>query len=71
MLVGKLGTIIKTRRKELGISQLILAEIADVSKNTVYKLERGLSNPTVEVLEKLMDVLGLELFIDIKKNKDE
>lgn len=67
MLVDVLGTLIKTRRKELGISQVVLAEIADVSKNTIYKLERGLNNPTVEVLGKLMDVLGLEMDIRVKK----
>ncbi|MEM9847964.1 MAG: helix-turn-helix domain-containing protein [Bacteroidota bacterium] len=57
----------RKRRKELGITQAVLAELAEVSKNTVYKLECGISNPTVEVIEKLMVVLGLELIIRVRK----
>ncbi|MEM0993886.1 MAG: helix-turn-helix domain-containing protein [Bacteroidota bacterium] len=62
-----IGRSIRKRRKELGITQAVLAELAEVSKNTVYKLECGISNPTVEVIEKLMVVLGLELIIRVRK----
>ncbi|MEM9885131.1 MAG: helix-turn-helix domain-containing protein [Bacteroidota bacterium] len=67
MLLNHIGNTIKQRRKELDITQAVLAELAEVSKNTVYKLERGINNPTVEVVEKLADVLGLELIIQVKK----
>ncbi len=67
MLVEELGIIIKTRRKELGISQPHLAELAGVSTNTLYKLERGYSNPTLEVISKLADVLGLDIILTVKK----
>jgi transcriptional regulator with XRE-family HTH domain len=40
MLVQDLN-IIKTRRKELKITQPHLAELAGISTNTLYKLERG------------------------------
>jgi y4mF family transcriptional regulator len=62
-----LGKIIKDRRKELGITQPHLAELANVSKNTLYKLERGESNPSLEVIKNILDVLGLELNVNIKK----
>ncbi|MFY7829162.1 helix-turn-helix domain-containing protein [Cellulophaga sp. BC115SP] len=68
MLVQDLGNIIKTRRKELKITQPHLAELAGISTNTLYKLERGQGNPSLEVLNKLAEVLGLVLSMDIKKN---
>lgn len=69
MLVDYIGSTIKKRRKELGITQATLAELAEVSKNTIYKLERGDSNPTVDILTKLLEILGLTLLIEVKKNE--
>ena len=66
MLVKHFGETIKGRRKELGITQPHLAELAGVSTNTLYKLERGQGNPSLEVLNKLAEVLGLELKLDVK-----
>lgn len=66
MLVKQFGETIKSRRKELGITQPHLAELAKLSTNTLYKLERGQGNPSLEVLNKLAEVLGLELKLDVK-----
>jgi y4mF family transcriptional regulator len=66
MLVKQLGEIIRNRRKELSITQPHLAEIAQISTNTLYKLERGQGNPSLEVLNKLADVLGMELTLEVK-----
>lgn len=57
----------KNRRKTLGITQPHLAELAGVSVNTLYKMERGEGNPTLEVVAKLADVLGMELTLTVKK----
>jgi transcriptional regulator with XRE-family HTH domain len=67
MLAGQLGEIIRSRRKELSITQPTLAELAKLSTNTLYKLERGQGNPSLEVINKLAEVLGLELTLDVKK----
>ena len=67
LLPISIGEQIKLRRKELRITQPDLAEIAGVSVNTLYKIERGEANPTLEVLEKLLDVLGLEILIRVKQ----
>jgi len=64
---NSIGEQIRSRRKELGITQPHLAEIAEVSVNTLYKIERGEANPTLEVIYKLLNVLGLELHIGIKQ----
>jgi y4mF family transcriptional regulator len=67
MLVKELGNAIKNRRKELRITQPHLAELADISTNTLYKLERGQGNPSLDVLNKLAEVLGMELSLEVKK----
>ena len=67
MLVQQLGKAIRSRRKELKITQPHLAELANVSTNTLYKLERGQGNPSLEVIGKLAEVLGLEFTLEVKK----
>ena len=67
MLKTSIGIAVRDRRKELGITQPHLAELAGVSTNTLYKLERGQGNPTLDVLNKLAEVLGMELKLVVKK----
>lgn len=67
MTIEDIGTVIRERRKLLGITQPDLAEMAQVSINTLYKLERGEFNPSVKILNQLSEVLGLELNIGLKK----
>ncbi len=67
MLVKELGEAIKLRRKELGVTQPDLAELAKVGLNTLYMLEKGKGNPSLEVINKLTEVLGMELRLEIKK----
>ena len=67
MSENSIGMAVRNRRKELGITQPHLAELAQVSTNTLYKLERGQGNPTLEILNKLAEVLGMELKLVVKK----
>lgn len=67
MLVKDFGEAIKNRRKELDITQPHLAELAQISINTLYKLEKGQGNPSLEVINKLTEVLGMELNFQVKK----
>lgn len=67
MLVQEIGKRIRLRRKALKITQPNLAQLAKVSTNTLYKIERGQSNPTIDIIEKITDVLGLELKLEVKK----
>ena len=62
-----IGEQIRLRRKELMITQPDLADIARISINTLYKIERGQANPTIEVLGKILDVLGLEITVGVKQ----
>ena len=67
MLLLELGKNIKERRKTLRITQPHLAEMAEISVNTLYKIERGTANPTVKVLNKIANVLGMEIKLEVKK----
>ncbi|WP_370455710.1 helix-turn-helix domain-containing protein, partial [uncultured Muribaculum sp.] len=61
-----IGERIKQRRKMLNITQEQLADIAEVGINTLTKIERDEGNPTLKVLLKVLDTLGLEIKITIK-----
>ena len=57
----QIGNIIKERRKELGINQQELADLADVGINSLVAIERGKGNPSLKTLLRILDVLGLEI----------
>ena len=61
MLNVNIGTQIKSRRKSIKITQPLLAQLANVATNTLYKIERGQANLTMDILEKITKVLGLEI----------
>ena len=67
MLNIEIGNQIKSRRKALKITQPLLAQLANVATNTLYKIERGQANPTMDILEKITKVLGLEFKLEVKK----
>jgi transcriptional regulator with XRE-family HTH domain len=64
--MNKIGEDLKARRKMLNISQRTLSELAGVSINTITKIERCEANPSIEVLEKISDTLGMEIKIVVK-----
>jgi y4mF family transcriptional regulator len=66
-----IGQIIESRRKFLQIRQEDLAEMCGISTKSIQKIENGQANPTLKTLEKLLDVLGMELKIDIKPMSNE
>ncbi|MBL7737370.1 MAG: helix-turn-helix transcriptional regulator [Chitinophagaceae bacterium] len=67
MLVKDVGAAIKKRRKSLKITQPHLAELAGISVNSLYKIERGEANPTLDLIGKIADVLGFEIKLEVKK----
>lgn len=62
-----IGHIILKRRNSLSLKQEDLAEMTGVTSKTIYLIESGNGNPSVDTLTKLLDTLGLEITIDIKK----
>ena len=65
-----IGDEIKTRRKTLSLSQNTLAEMAGVSLATLKNIERGVGNPSFETVEKLLEVLGLEVIFKVRNPFD-
>mgnify|MGYP003630440775 FL=1 len=65
-IIKMIGKSIKQRRKTLRVTQPQVAELANISVNTLYKIERGQANPTLETLTKIADVLGLEVILQVK-----
>lgn len=53
--------VVKERRKKLKITQLDLAEMAEVGFATVKDIERGKANPSLSTMKKILEVLGLQI----------
>ncbi len=62
----EIGEEIKKRRNVLKITQPHLAEMAEISESTILRIEKGQANPTLEVLKKIADILGLEIKLEVK-----
>lgn len=58
---------IKERREMLKITQELLADLSGVGLRTLKQLEAGPANPTFTTLQKLAEVLGMELVLQVKK----
>ena len=65
----ELREVVKERRGVLGISQIDLAEMAGISLATVKDIERGVGNPSMKTVLRILEVLGLEMKFHIKTIK--
>lgn len=61
--------MIKARREMLRVTQKDLADLSGVSLRTLKQIESGKGNPTLVSLEKLADVLGLEVCLKLKASR--
>ena len=66
MNIEQIGSTIRRRRKSLGVDQRRLAQLSGVSVPTLSYTPRGSGNPTFEVLDDVLSVLGLEVVIQPK-----
>ena len=57
---------IKERREALQVTQITLAELSGVGLRTLKQFESGKGNPTLLTLQKISDVLGMELSLKLK-----
>lgn len=56
--------LIRSRRKEAGLSQLELAELAGVGKTLIFNIEKGELNVHFEKLLQVLKVLNIKLQIE-------
>ena len=67
-LAQRVGTELEHARHEAGLTQLELAHRSGIQQAAISKLERGLGNPTLALIEALAHCLGVTL--DITASKD-
>lgn len=66
MNAESIAKIIKERRQILDITQQTAAELSNVSTHTFSNVESAIGNPSIEILCRILDTLGMEMHIDIK-----
>ncbi|MBP2100747.1 helix-turn-helix transcriptional regulator [Enterococcus rivorum] len=74
MIKSNLAENIKKYRKKESLTQVELAEKLDISKHSVISYEKGMTFPSSDILEKMMDLFGVtpnELFFPMNiRNKE-
>ncbi len=60
-LKRSLAHSVKLRRKELGLSQEELADMAEIDRTYASQIERGVANPSLEVLYRVARSLEIDL----------
>ncbi|MBA4407806.1 MAG: transcriptional regulator [Odoribacter sp.] len=58
---------IKVRKEILAVNQEYLAELSGLGLATLKRFESGRGNITLKNLQKIADVLGLEINLELKK----
>ncbi len=62
---------IKERREVLKVTQETLADLAGVGLRTLKQFESGKGNPTLQTIQKISDVLGMEVCLKIRNLEDK
>ncbi len=57
---------VKERKEILAINQENLAELSEVGIATLKRFESGKGNITLNNLQKIVDILGLEIRLELK-----
>lgn len=70
MDIAEIGSRIENRRISLGLKQEDVSEMSGITVRTLYKIEQGKGNPAFDTLNKLCEVLGLEIKVDIRKTSE-
>jgi ribosome-binding protein aMBF1 (putative translation factor) len=60
----ELGATVRCRREELGITQAELADRAGLLQPAIARFEAGGTMPTIPMLERLADALGMRLSVE-------
>jgi len=66
-MTNEIAQSIKFRREFLSLRQQDLAELSGIAIKTIHLVESGAGNPSIDTLEKIARVLGMELLLQVKK----
>ena len=61
-----LADVVRARRKDLGLTQVEVAELADVSARFVMELEQGKPTVRLDKLTAVLDAMGLTLRTEVR-----
>ena len=59
--MNKIGDVLKSAREKAGLTQLELSSMVGVSRAYYADIERVRYNPSLKVLTRLADILGIDL----------
>lgn len=62
----QIGKIVQERRDYLNLTQKDVAEMAGITFKSISEIELGKRNPSINTLNRVLDVLGLILSVQIK-----
>lgn len=62
--VATWGAQVRSRRRDLGLTQLEVAELAGVAARTVHAVEAGKATLRLDALLCVLDAVGLHLFLE-------
>lgn len=63
---SNLAVGVRARRKDLGLTQVEVAELADVSARFVMELELGKPTVRLDKLTAVLDAVGLTLRVEVR-----
>ena len=62
----KIGELIQKRRLQLKLTQKDVAEMTGMTFKSISEIELGIRNPTLNTLNKILEILGLAISVQIK-----
>jgi HTH-type transcriptional regulator / antitoxin HipB len=70
--VKELGNLIRENRKNAGLSQIELAQLAGIGKTSVFDIEKGKESVKLKTLIAVLKVLNIEVIIKspLDKNRE-
>ena len=61
-----LRNLVREARKRAGLTQVALAERANVAQSTIARIESGARTPSTDMVERLVRATGLEIHVHLQ-----
>jgi ribosome-binding protein aMBF1 (putative translation factor) len=65
-LFAQIAGQVAERRKELGLSQVQLAELCNTTQSAIARLESGGRPPRIDTLQRIANALDCELAVELR-----